>query len=407
MTQQELQKILDLIKYVPDEERDETTRVVLKAAADSITLEKLNTLTNGQVAPILEKKTNSDNENSEVKFSAKEISLMPKTFRKEFRTDGCTARVRKKKSGKQTWCYEIRYRRNGYDIAVSSNDLDKAKAKFIEALKTAVKTVDKTVVPTTFHEFAMYFFETFRKRKVKKITYENDLYRYKNHVKPYFESTPLRKITPAQCQALLDDLKAKGYGKTVSEIHSQLNIIFKMAIAHNIIHTNPLNIVVIERHENKHGKALTKDEERLLLSSLSGSRYQLLMAVALYTGMRPNEYKSARIENGFIVAINSKRKNNAVEYKKIPITPMLKPYLKETTSLDFPRLEYMRDKFNSVLSGHRLYDLRTTFYTRCTECGVSEVALKKFVGHTLGKLGDAYTDLSDEYLIAEGNKLNY
>lgn len=55
---------------------------------------------------------------------------------------------------------------------------------------------------------------------------------------------------------------------------------------------------MIKRHENKHGKALTKDEEKKL-SSLSGSRYQLLFAVALYTGMRPNEYKTARIENDF------------------------------------------------------------------------------------------------------------
>lgn len=233
------------------------------------------------------------------------------------------------------------------------------------------------------------------------------MYRYKNHVKPFFESIPLKKITPAQCQELLDKLAAKGYGKTVSEIHSQLNLIFKMAIAHNVLAHNPMSIVMIKRHENKHGKALTKDEEQKLLTSFKGTKYQTLFAVALYTGMRPNEYKTAKIENGFIVAVNSKRKGDKVEYKKIPITPMLRKYVDEKTELKYPLVEYMRDKFNSVLPEHKLYDLRTTFYTRCTECGVSEVALKKFVGHTLGKLGDAYTDLSDDYLLREGNKLNY
>lgn len=403
MTDKQLDNIIKTLKAIPDG-NDEMARTILLAAADSISFDKIKALTESNSET---KSIKTDGEITYLEFGRKELSQMPKTFRKEFRTDGCSARVRKKQSGKHTWCYEIRYRRNGYNIAVSSTNLETAKQKFIEALKTADKATEHKGVPVTFHEFAMYYFEKFRQRKVKKTTYENDLYRYKNHVKPYFESIPLKKITPAQCQELLDKLAAKGYGKTVSEIHSQLNLIFKMVIAHNVLAHNPMSIVMIKRHENKHGKALTKDEEQKLLTSFKGTKYQTLFAVALYTGMRPNEYKTAKIENGFIVAVNSKRKGDKVEYKKIPITPMLRKYVDEKTELKYPLVEYMRDKFNSVLPEHKLYDLRTTFYTRCTECGVSEVALKKFVGHTLGKLGDAYTDLSDDYLLREGNKLNY
>ncbi len=40
MTDNALKKILDAIKYVPDErERDEVTSLILKAASESITLE--------------------------------------------------------------------------------------------------------------------------------------------------------------------------------------------------------------------------------------------------------------------------------------------------------------------------------------------------------------------------------
>ena len=161
------------------------------------------------------------------------------------------------------------------------------------------------------------------------------------------------------------------------------------------------------KHERKHGTALSKEDEKLLLDSTAGTPQQRMFAVGLYTGMRPNEYETARLEGDFIVAINSKRKNGKVEYKKIPITPRLRPYLDGVNKLQFSSLRIMRDRFNKLFPNHKLYDLRTTFYTRCQECGIAPVARDEFVGHSLGELGNTYTDLSDEFLLAEGQKFKY
>ena len=125
----------------------------------------------------------------------------------------------------------------------------------------------------------------------------------------------------------------------------------------------------------------------------------------LYTGFRPNEYETARVEGEFIVAKNSKRKGGKVEYKKIPISPMLKAYLEGEKSIDMPGLQYIRHQFNKALPNHILYDLRTTFYTRCEESGVAPPARDHFVGHNSSVLNATYTDLSDEYLLREGQKL--
>lgn len=253
----------------------------------------------------------------------------------------------------------------------------------------------------------MYYFETFRKRKVAEKTLQADLNRYKNNILPHFGSTPLNRITPAQCQALTDGIIANGHERTAQDVFSLLNVIFKTAIAHGIIERNPLAILIPIAHEREHGKALSKDEERILLSATYGTPFQLMYAVALYTGLRPNEYCTARIEGDFIIAVNSKRKSRKTEYKKIPITPMLRPFLTNVTELKFSSPDYLRRKFLSILPEHKLYDLRTTFYTRCQECGIADVARMEFVGHSLGKLGNTYTDLSDEFLLREGNKLNY
>ena len=342
-----------------------------------------------------------------LKFNDKEISKLPKYFKKTFRAEGQTICYRKRKRGKRSCTYEARYRRHGYNISVSATNLVDLKLRFIEALCGYEKNLFSAKIPNTFHEFAMYYFENFRKRKVKPLTYENDLRRYNNHLKPIFGSTPLKFIAPGQCQKLIDDILDKGFGKTADEIFSLLNVILKMAIAHGIIDRNPLAIVVKDKHQSEHGSALTVSEEKLLLEKFTGTPYQLLFAVILYTGMRPNEYSSARIEGGFIVAINSKRKGGKVEYKKIPITPKLRPFLENVDELHFPNVQCISKRFKKIFPNHRLYDLRTTFYTRCQECGVADVARMEFVGHSLGTLGDTYTDLSDEFLLKEGKKLNY
>lgn len=402
MTNQDLDNILKTIKSLP-EGNDDLARSILKAAVDSIALQKLNVCASDENDKQLTEKT-------ALKFSDKEISNMPKTFKKEFRVQGCTARIRQRKSGKNTWNYEIRYRRNGYNICVSANDLQVAKDKFIETLNEVEKAGKKnsvSSVPTTFNQFATYYFETYYKRKVVPKTYKVTLGKYNLHLKPSFESMQLKSITTFMCQQLVDNLNEQQKYKTAEDVFGLLNGIFKMAIRHGIISANPMDLVFQQKHERKHGTALTKQQEKLLLYDTSGTPYQLMFAVGLYTGLRPNEYYTAKIQGNFIVAINSKRKNGKVEYKKIPITPMLKPYLKGVSELTFYVQNRIRERFHKVLPNNKLYDLRTTFYTRCQECGVAEVACNEFVGHSLGALGDTYTDLSDEFLLKEGRKLKY
>ncbi len=406
MRTSEIAKILDFIERLPaSPENDEVAAAVMRLAADSAVLQTLKS------HAAIRDEDNSDETNSIIKFTSKELLQMPKAFRKEFRADGCTAHVQKRKSGKKGVLYEIRYRRNGYNISVSSVSLEEAKRKFIEALKTAEK-VEKGAsahsVPSTFHAFATYHFENYRIKKVAANTYKNDMNRYKRYLQPYFGEMPLGKITPTHCQKLLEEIGATGRGKTVDEIHSLMNIIFKAAILHGLMPRNPLDVVLHQEHERQHGKALTKEEEKKLLGAFEGTKLLVPFAVALYTGMRPNEYPTARIDGRFIVAVNSKRKTKKVEYKKIPITPMLRPYLEGFEGpLKFPCYKTMLDRFNAVLPEHIPYDMRTTFYSRCKECGVADAARDEFVGHSLGKLGNAYTDLSDEFLLREGEKFKY
>ena len=85
---------------------------------------------------------------------------------------------------------------------------------------------------------------------------------------------------------------------------------------------------------------------------------------------------------------------------------MLLPYI-ENNEIFIPNDQSLRKEFKKILPNHILYDLRTTFYTRLKECNVADNAINEFVGHSLGVLGNTYTELSDEYLLKEGAKYLY
>ena len=404
MNYNNLEELLQLLKDIPDSgKRDRILQLCLNTAADSIDENVLRSIIGQNTTK------NLNGFAANLKFSEKEYLEMPKQFRKMFRHQGCVVRVYRRLSGKSHYNYEIRYRRDGYNVYASANNLEAAKQKFIDKLNEVDKygAAQTPSVPTTIDGFANYFFENFYRRKVKAETLRVGLNQYKNHIATHFRNVQLRKITPKQCQELLDSLDEQGKGKTADDVHSLLNMIFKAAVKHSLIHTNPMDMVFHTKHEQQHGTALTKDEEKLLLTSTAGTPQQIMFAIGLYTGMRPNEYEMARLDGEFITAVNSKRKHGKIEYKKIPITPMLKPYLEGVDKIKFSSLRIMRDRFNKLFPHHKLYDLRTTFYTRCQECGIADVARDEFVGHSHGALGNAYTDLSDEFLLREGNKFIY
>ena len=78
--------------------------------------------------------------------------------------------------------------------------------------------------------------------------------------------------------------------------------------------------------------------------------------------------------------------------------------------------KYVGDKFTKLSSIGCIADNNLAIacmsksnkpYTRCKECNIADAARDEFVGHSHGTLENAYTDLSDEYLLKEGKKFKY
>lgn len=367
-----------------------------------------------QLASATQKQTTT-NESGFLKFNEKEIIQMPQSFRKKFRLNGCTVHVRKRDTGRYKCSYEIRYARDGYNISVSATTLEAVKKRFIEKIKTVALQKENNgqmQVPKNFDKFAMFWFENYHKRKVAEKTYKGNLGIYRRHIEQKLSPYDLSQIQPQLLQGLLDNLP--GNGKTADDVYNILNQVFNCAVKYGLVKLNPLGMCFHERHETTPGTALTKAEETLLLDTYANTEYQLYFAVILYTGLRPNEYPTAVIDGQFIKAKNSKRHGNKdkIEYKKIPITPMLRPYLKDVNQLAVPRAKIVERRFKKLFPQHSLKDMRMTFQTRCDQCGIPDKVIGIIMGNTIGGgLKRAYTDLDNpeylQYLYEEGQKLQY
>lgn len=342
-------------------------------------------------------------------FTKEEIAKMPKTFKKEFIINGCVAHMIRRPSGKNTYCYELRYRRNGYNITASSTDKHKAKTKFIEKLKVAIKT-ERPISPsfTSLNSVAQEWI-MHKQGKVSKHQWQTYKAQYTTYISPLIGEIDITKIRTADLDEVMNGVKDKK--RTAEDIRSIMNQVFNYARMNGIILHNPVALIPYERAEREHGTALSIDEERKLIRELNTDKlrkYRPAMLTMLFFGLRPAELLDAHFEDDFLIARNCKRKGGRIEYKKIPITASAARYI-DTLAVVYPpcSLDTLRNVFHQIFPNHRMYDLRHTFSTRCQQFVRREIA-EIWLGDSPTRLiGKTYTHFPDDFMQAEAKKIDY
>lgn len=343
-----------------------------------------------------------------LEFTNKELSRMPKQFRTIFKLKGGkVAHVRQKENG----TYEIRYRRDGFNISVSSKNLADAKERFILALCEA-KT-DTMNDKTFFGQYAMQWLEVVKKPHVKEITLHNYKFTLQTYVFPKFGKMRLRDIKPLDVQKLLNGLEAKGLQRSAGNVYVIFKPLFEFAVAEDLIIKSPMALIKKPKFETKHGQPLTVEEERIFIEKCitRDFKYRYAYILMIFTGIRRSELASAVITPQWVTVVSAKtRKGEAEKIRKIPVSPMLKPFLpfmtKENLTVDLNKLTKGIPKF---LPGHHLHELRHTFITRAQECGISRELVSVWAGHKADNsmTTNVYTHFSDEHQLIEIQKLRY
>lgn len=347
-----------------------------------------------------------------IKFTKDEVAKMAETFKKEFILNGLAARVIKRQCGKNSFVYEIRYRRNGYNISASSTDLAIAKQKFLEMTqpeqihKYRVKVIHSGL--NLFDEIAAEWL-LYKKDKVHARTYQS----YESYYRRYLQQ-PLGKTSILRIRTIDLDKLLKGVsGRLYEDLRTVLNSIFKYAIGSGIISHNPVMLIPFKKAERNARRALTMEEQAFMLERLNlreFNAYKQPFLIMLYFGLRPCELEDARFESDFLIARNAKRKNGKIEYKKIPVHKQAREKLDLNATIEYPhRTDVLNRIFKRIMNDEEAtqYFLRHTFATTCQQYVRPDI-VDIWMGDSSERLvGRVYTHFPDKFMKEQMDKVKF
>ena len=356
---------------------------------------------NAQKADFDVQKNTDSSVSSKIIFTQKEIKNMSTTFKKVFIANGLAAHVLKKKSGKNSFIYEIRYRANGYYIIASSTDLRKAKEKFLA--KTTPEEIEKyrvQKIKTGQDTFEDIFDEWYM---VKEGTITDKALRTYNtnfeELPEKIRKMPIRKIRTSDLVEIMKEIKPRKY----EELRTLFNSLFKYAIGCGVISHNPVLLIPFKRAERQTRDSLSKKEITSFFDRIKEPKYERIKQgayILYFFGLRPCELdEETHREGNFLIARNRKRKNGKIEYKKIPIPKEAESFIDWNNPLTFQLSDKPRERlFKELLDGNTAYNLRHTFSSICQQYVRQEI-VDIWIGDSPTRLiGKHYTHFSDEFM---------
>lgn len=204
--------------------------------------------------------------------------------------------------------------------------------------------------------------------------------------------------------------------RTAKKIYNLLSPCFDYAVADGILDRNPMAKVVIPKYEIKQGRPITREEEKILVNTLTKTKnvYAQALVFLTYTGLRVGELASVKQNGEWFEAVTEKeRKGLKDKIRRIPISPNLKrwlPYI-DVEAIKKLNKNTISRHLSDFIQNHHTHDLRHTFVTRAQEVGIRREIVSLWVGHAADSsiTSTVYThlDANKEIQLQEIKKFDY
>ncbi|MGM9571594.1 MAG: tyrosine-type recombinase/integrase [bacterium] len=205
----------------------------------------------------------------------------------------------------------------------TKKEAEEAAARMKVELAKGIYIEEKNI---TFKAFAEEWLKLYSPT-VKLTTYRFRIFAL-NVLFKYFAARKLPDIKKLELQKVINELQAQYSKSSLQAILSCLNLIFKKALELEIISTNPMQFVKMQRivddEKETEVKYLEKDEAELFLKHCHDSEHYPFFLLLIYTGMRIGEAQALKWDDVNFV-------NNTISINKTLYVPKkIEDYILQT-----------------------------------------------------------------------------
>ena len=218
----------------------------------------------------------------------------------------------------------------------------------------------------------------------------------------------LRQVRVRHLQKIIDEC-GNGYS-TKSNIRSVMHHIFRYAAKNDLIEKDYTDYIEFEQEATILQREIYTDEEVQKLWKYSDMQEYALTLILLHQGMRIKEFTELSPEDIDLEArtINIKKAKNKYSVRIIPIHDAVFDLVARFKDHPFSLTRRQYEIFTKQTLGHRSYDVRHTFATKCNTLGLPVLVIQRIMGHKPDTLlENVYIHLSMEELSENLNKVNY
>lgn len=271
--------------------------------------------------------------------------------------------------------------------------------------------------------------ETYKKGKIKPLTYEKYAGINKNYIKPLFGTMMIDKIDIVLLQQIFNNIQ---HPRTREHVLAQLNEMFDKAVNMHLISYNPFKNIELPRHKKKESVALTREQEIAFLDACKKDKYGDLFQCYLFLGLRRGEglaltrgdidfeNKTVSISKTFNKGIVRQNTKTEAGTRIIPLFDNALFILEKYKNSDKNQRLFKLNEANAYRHFKRIlefanldglnitiHSLRHTFATRCYENAVDVKTAAKWLGHTdISLTLKIYTHCNPDYEQEQVIKVN-
>lgn len=237
-----------------------------------------------------------------------------------------------------------------------------------------------------------YWIDNVKGDNIRFNTRRNYNERYERNIKPLIGDMFLKEVKPLHCQNVLNQMSDKYANSVIGHSRLVMWMLFDSAVENELLSKNPVtkSVKCTSGRNPKEMRALTIEEQKIFLETISGTSNYNQYAFLLQTGLRTGEMIGLRWSDVDF--------ENCVEFKD-SIFLCINGTPTKNSAYD-TKLFYYCDK--AGIPRFSMHVLRHTFATRCIENGMRPKTLQMILGHSnIGITMNLYVHVTDDEKVKE------